>query len=208
LAGSGGETVGYAVAMMAPSGPSEVPIGLEFGGKAGWEALFLPGTETMLYQERDVEGGLYVLYSYELTDYGLSERKKIDLDTDGMVPAAGGVYYSKKEADAKGSALYYCAPDGQTGRVLRGAGAFVPAGEALLAFSGADTLHCVSGTSAKQLDSGVHLEGVHAGASHVCYLTGWEAGAGTLRLAELKAKGSASAKTLDVGVTAIRAVGE
>jgi hypothetical protein len=160
----------------------------------------------VLYQERDVEGGPYALYSYELTDYGLSERKKIDLDTDGMTPAAGGVYYSKKEADAKGVALYYYAPDGRAGRVLRGAGAFFPAGEVLLAFGGADTLYCVSGTAAKRLDSGVHLEGVRSGASHVCYLTGWEAGAGTLRLAELKAKGKAAAKPLDGGVTAIRTV--
>jgi len=207
-ADGGAGTMGYALAMLAPAGPVEVPLGPEFGGKAGWEALFLPGTETLLYRERDVEGGLYALYSYELTDYGLSERRLVDLDTDGVTPAAGGVYYSKREADAKGSALYYCGPDGKAGRVLRGAGAFFPAGEALLAFEGADTLCCASGTAAKRLDSGVRLEGVRSGASHVCYLTGWEAGAGTLRLSELKAKGSAAAKTLDEGVTAIRAVGQ
>jgi len=206
LAGGGAETTGYALAMMAPDGPSEVPLGPEFGGKAGWKALFLPGGETVLYQERDVEGGLYALYSYEMTDYGLTERKIVGLDADDMVPAAGGVYFSKKEADAKGSALYYCAADGQTGRVLRGVGAFFPAGNFLLALDDAGTLHCVSGTASRRLDSGVRLEGIHAGGPRVCYLAQWEAGAGILRLSDLKAKGSAAAKTLDVGVTAIRAV--
>jgi len=207
LEGSGAEATGYTLAMMAPTGPCEIPLGLDFGGGAGWKALFLPGTETMLYQERDVEGGLFSLYSYEMTDYGLTERKIVDLDAQDMVSAAGGVYYTKKEADAKGNALYYYAPDGRTGRVLRGAGAFFPAGDYLLAFDSADALHCASGTSIRQLDSGVRLEGVHAGGPHVCYLTGWEAGAGTLRLFDMGTKGrSAAAKTLDVGVTAIRVV--
>ena len=206
LIGSGVEITGYALAMMSPAGPSEVPLGVDFGGSAGWNALFLPGTETMLYQERDVEGGLFALYSYELTDYGVSERKIIDLGAQDMTTAAGGVYYGKREADAKGSALYHCAPDGRTGRVLRGAGAFFPAGGFLLAFDEAGALYCVSGTASRQLDSGVRLEGVRAGDAHVCYLTGWEAGAGTLRLSDLKVKGSAAAKTLDTGVTAIRMV--
>ena len=207
LAGSGTETTGYTLAMMAPTGPCEIPLGLDFGGSAGWKALFLPGRETMLYQERDVAGGLYTLYSYEMTDYGLTERRIIDLGAQDMAPAAGGVYYTKKEVDAKGNALYYYAPDGQTGRVLRGAGAFFPAGDYLLAFDSADALHCAGGTAVRQLDSGVRLEGVHAGGSHVCYLAGWDAGAGALRLSELRVKGkNAAAQTLDVGVTAIRAV--
>jgi len=207
LAGSGAETAGYALAMMAPAGPSEVPLGLEFGGNAGWKALFLPGRETMLYQERDVEGGLYALYSYELTDYGLSERRVVDLDADGVTLVSGGVYYRKQEADARGSALYYCAPDGQTARAMQTAGAFFPAGESLLAFDGADNLYVVSGAQAQKLDSGVRLEGARAGDAHVCYFTHWEAGAGELRLSDLNIKGkNAAAKTLDIGVTAIRIV--
>jgi hypothetical protein len=132
----------------------------------------------------------------------------IDLGVDDVTIVPGGVYYRKQEAGAKGSALYCRALDGRAGRVMQNAQAVFPAGEALLAFGGTDTLYCVSGTTAKRLDSGVRLEGVHAGASHVCYLTGWEAGAGTLRLSDLRVKGSnAAAKTLDTGVTAIRAVG-
>jgi len=207
FAGGGAEAAGYALAMMAPAGPCEVPLGLDFGGNAGWRALFLPDRETMLYQERDVEGGLYTLYAWEMTEYGLSERIVVDLDAQDMTPAAGGVYYTKKEADAKGSALYYYAADGRTGRVLRVAGAFFPAGKYLLAFDSADTLYCASGTSIRKLDSGVRLEGVRAGGSHVCCLTGWEAGAGTLRLFDMGTRGkNAAAKTLDTGVTAIRAV--
>ena len=207
LAGSGAQSAGYALAMMAPAGPSEVPLGLGFGGDAGWKAFFLPGRETMLYQERDVEGGLYALYSYELTDYGLSERKMVDLDADGVTPVPGGVYYRKQEADAKGSALYYFALDGQPGRALQNVGAFLPAGERLLAFGGADTLYCLTGAAARKLDDGVWLEGVRAGESYACYLTGWEAGAGELRLFHMSAKGNnAAAKTLDTGVTGIRVV--
>ena len=206
---TGGDTgaAGYALAMMAPDGPSEVTLGLDFGGAAGWKAWFLPGGETMLYQARDVAGGLYALYAYELTDYGLSERSVVDLDTDGVTPAAGGVYYSKREADAKGIALYYYTPDGRTQRVMRGAGTFFPAGDFLLSFDGADKLFRVSGASSKQLDSGVRLEGVRAGGSHACWFTQWEAGTGTLRLADMGAKGSGgAARTLDTGVTAIRVV--
>ena len=206
---TGGDTgaAGYALAMMAPDGPSEVTLGLDFGGGAGWKAWFLPGGETMLYQARDVEGGLYALYSYEMTDYGLSERSVVDLDTDGVTPAGGGVYYSKREADAKGVALYYYTPDGRTQRVMRGAGTFFPAGDFLLSFDGADKLFRVSGTSSKQLDGGVRLEGVRTGGSHACWFTQWEAGTGTLRLADLGAKGSGvAARTLDTGVTAIRVV--
>ena len=205
-AGGGEPSTGCALAMMSPAGPSALTLGLEFGRSAGWKALFLPGSETVLYQERDVAGGLYALYAYELTDYGLSERKLVGLDADGMVPAAGGVYYSKKEADAKGDALYYYAPGGKAGRALRDVGPYFPAGDFLLAFGGADTLYCVSGTAAKQLDSGVRFEGVRAGDSYVCYLAQWEAGAGTLRLSDLKVKGSGAVRTLDTGVTAIRAV--
>ena len=206
LADDSGPSEGCALAMLSPGGPVEFPLGPEFGGGAGWKALFLPGSETLLYQERDVAGGLYALYAYELTDYGLSERKLVGLDADGMAPAAGGVYYGKKEADAKGSALYYYAPGGKAGRVLRDVGPYFPAGDFLLAFAGGDALHCVSGTAARQLDSGARFEGIQASGSCVCYLTRWEAGAGTLRLSDLKAKGSAAAKTLDTGVTAIRAV--
>jgi len=205
LAGSAGESAGYALAMMAPAGPSEVPMGPGFGGNAGWEAFFLPGRETMLYQERDVEGGLYSIYAYELTDYGLSERRVIDLGAQDVTPVTGGVYYRKRENDAKGSALYYCSQDGRTARAMQIAGAFFPAGELLLAFDGKDTLHSVSGAQARPLDSGVRLEGLRMGDAHVCYLTQWEAGAGTLRLYELGRK-NAAAKTLDTGVTGIRLV--
>jgi len=205
LAGGGAESMGYALAMLAPAGPSEVALGLDFGGHAGWRAAFLPGRETMLYQERDVEGGLYSLYSYELTDYGLSERKVIDLGAGDAVPVPDGVYYSKREPDAGNDALYYCALDGQAGRALRGAGAFFPAGDCLLAFAGGDTLYRVAGTQATQLDTGARLEGLHTGDTHVGYFTQWEAGAGTLRLADLGIK-NAVAKTLDTGVTAIRVV--
>ena len=207
LAGGGGESAGHALAMMAPAGPSEAQLAPDFGGSAGWKAAFLPGAETMFYWERDVEGGLFTLYSYELTDYALSERKVIDLGVDDVTVVPGGVYYRKQEADAKGSALYYHALDGRSGRVMQNAGAFVPAGEVLLAFGGVDTLYCVRGPEATRLDSGVRLEGFRAGAFHACYLADWEAGAGELRLFDLGAKGkSAAAKALDTGVTAIRIV--
>ncbi|MDR2688084.1 MAG: hypothetical protein LBB75_10050, partial [Oscillospiraceae bacterium] len=207
LAGGGGESAGYALAMMAPAGPNEVPMGLGFGGNAGWKAAFLPGSETMFYQERDVEGGLYALYSYELTDYGLSERKVIDLGVDDVTVVPGGVYYRKREADAKGSALYYRALDGRSGRVMQNAEAFVPAGDVLLAFDGADALWRVRGMEAGKFDAGVRLEGLRSNGSQAYYLANWEAGAGELRLFDLNAKGkNAAAKVLDTGATAIRVV--
>ena len=207
LAGAGGEPAGHALAMMAPAGPSEAPLGQEFGGSAGWKAAFLPGSETMLYQKRDVEGGLYALYAYELTEYALSERRVIDLGVDDVTVVPGGVYYRKQEADAKGSALYFHALDGRAGRVMQNAGAYFPAGECLLAFDGAGVLWCVRGLEATRLDTGVRPEGMRTGGSHVCYLTGWEAGVGELRLFDLDIKGkNAAARTLDTGVTAIRVV--
>ena len=206
LAGAGGESAGYALAMMAPAGPSEASLGPEFGGSAGWKAAFLPDSEIMLYQERDVEGGLYALYSYELTEYALSERRVVDLGVDDVTVAPGGVYYRKQEADAKGSALYCHALDGRAGRVMQDAGAYFPAGERLLAFDGAGALWCVRGLEAVRIDEGVRPEGLRTGGSHVCYLADWEAGVGELRLLDLDKGKNAAARTLDTGVTAIRAV--
>jgi len=206
LAGAGGESMGCALATMTPTGPAELPLGPDFGGGAGWRAAFLPGGETMLYQERDVEGGLYTLYAYELTDYGLSERRVIDLGVHDVTVLSGEVYYRKQNADAGGMALHFYAPDGRAGRAMRGAEAFFPAGGGLLAFDG-DTLYSVRGVEARRLGGGVHLEGVRAGTSRMCYLTDWEAGAGTLRLFDLSSKKKNMAgMALDTGVTAIRIV--
>ena len=206
LAGAEGESMGYALATMTPTGPAELPLGPDFGGSAGWMTAFLPGGETMLYWKRDVEGGLYFLYAYEMTDYGLSERRVIDLGVHDVTVLSDEVYYRKKNADADGTALYFYAPDGDAGRAMRSAEAFFPAGEGLLAFDG-DTLYSVRGAQARRLGGGVHLEGVRASASYACYLTDWEAGAGTLRLFNLsRKKNSAAAKALDTGVTAIRIV--
>ena len=207
LVGGGGEPAGYALAIMTPAGPVEAPLEQEFGGGAGWKAVFLPGSETMLYQERDVEGSLYALYAYELTDYASSERRLIDLGVDDVTVVPGGAYYRKREADAKGSALYFYALDGRAGRVMQNVKAVFPAGEALLAFDGADALWCVRAMEAVRLDTGVHLEGLRTSGSHVGYLAGWEAGAGELRLFDFSTKGkNAAVKALDTGVTAIRVV--
>jgi len=207
LTGAGGEPAGHALAMLAPGVPSEAHMGQEFGGSAGWKAAFLPGSETMLYQERDVEGGLYALYAYELTEYALSERRVVDLGVDDVTIVPGGVYYRKQEADAKASALYYHSLDGRAGRVMQNAGAYFPAGERLLAFDGAGALWCARGLEGTRLDTGVRPEGLRTGASHVCYLIGWEAGVGELRLFDMDTKGkNAAARTLDTGVTAIRVV--
>ena len=209
FAGGDTDAQGYAVAMMAPSGSaSEGPLEPDFGRQAGWEAFFLPGSETMLCQERDVAGGLYSLYSYELTDYALSERGLVDLGVQDVTPLpGGGVYYRKQEADAQGVALYYLAPGSKPARAMQSSLGILPAGDGLLAFDGAGALHAVTGAQARKLDDGARPESLHTGEAHVCYLTGWEAGAGTLRLFHLGDKGkNAAARTLDTGVTAIRTV--
>lgn len=214
LTDSGAQSLGYTLAMMTATGPSEVAMGLGFGGSAGWEAIFLPGRETMLYLERDVEGGRYSFYSYDMTDYGLSERRQVDVNVEAVTPMQGGVYYSKQESDVKGLSLYYDAPEGGAGRALLHAGAFVRMHDAVLSMGGkdGDILYFVRGTQADELDAGVQPASIHAGAEHegvayACWLNKWEAGAGELRLFHQNAKGKhAEPKTLDNGVTAIRVV--
>ncbi len=209
LVNNGTESAGYSLAMMASTGANEIPMGLNFGSAAGWEASFINGRETLLYQERDVEGGQFTLYTYELTDYGLSERKLIGFAVEDVVPFAEGVYFRRQEADSKGTALFFCAYDGKPERVLRYAGAYVKAGDKLLVCDGTEKnqLYLVSGLQSRQLDAGVQPESIISGTAYTGYIANLTAGAGELRVCKNEINGmSAKPKILDSGVTAIRVV--
>jgi len=208
LAGGDIEAAGLSLAVMTAAGPNEIPMGQAAGGGAGWQAAFLSNPEEMLYMERDVEGGPFSLYSFALTEYGVSERRLAGTNAVNLLPTPAGAYYFHQESASRGALYWY--QGGKSAKILANAGAFFlsakNAGDQpiLLALSDikdeAGTLSAAEGAQVRTLASGVKIDAVRAGAAQVCYLTQWRAGAGTLCL---QALGGKPAKTLDTGVTEI-----
>lgn len=212
LAGGDTQAAGLALAMMAGDGANEIPMGQAAGGGAGWQAVFLPDAEELLYLERDVEDGPFSLYTFALTEYGVSERRLAGTNAALLTPVPGGAYYFQQEPGAARGALYWY-QGGKSTKLLGNAGAFFLSGKnagALLALSdvkdGAGTLSAAVGAQLRTLNGGVKIDDIHAGGGQVCYLTQWREGAGTLCLQafdSVSLKDVKKAKVLDTGVTEI-----
>ncbi|MDR0531991.1 MAG: hypothetical protein LBG83_08005 [Oscillospiraceae bacterium] len=198
----GTEDLSYSLAMLqGDDKPSEVPLEQSFGQNEFY-VLFPPGQERMLYLDRGAAGANGALYSYDLMNYGVSERRLADTDVTDILLSDDVLYYRKQSPDKHSTLSAYI--DGKTVRLMNNADAYF-VGRDGMAFAicnvkdDAGTLYAMAPDGKNQpilLAEQVRVGSAKAG-GHAAWLAHWREGSGELQT------GRKAAKTLDVGVTEI-----
>lgn len=189
------EHAGVYLARTAASGVSEIELTRELSETRMYD--FPPGpagTELLLCREKDVVDEKASLYAYDLTEYGLSERRLVDSSVtellfppDDADPFADPYwfYYRKQESGSKRSNLF--GYDGALAKKLVPDidGAFFAEGRGpLLAVSGVKeqlcTLWVCAGAEAWKAAEGVRTGSARTSGTRVYYIAEPAGGSGSL----------------------------
>ncbi|MDR3313478.1 MAG: hypothetical protein LBS96_03365 [Oscillospiraceae bacterium] len=211
LASLSTESAGLHLAQMAASGATEMQLAQDLRETARTYA-FPPGCELLLCREKDTVGEKENLYAYDLTEYGISERRLVDSGVTDLlpVPVAGGVpgaYYSKQEAGAEQISLYFYEGT-QPKKLVPGVnGYFYAQGQTLLlAISGVQDQQCTlwlcRGGAAWKTADGVQMGSIHTADARAYYIAQPTNGSGSLYACQHGQK----PRLLDTEVTEIVAV--
>ena len=193
----GTDDLGYTLAMLQGGAPAEVPMEQGFG-RGEFRAVFVRGTDELIYLERGADEGTEAMYAYTLTGNGVSERKFLSTYVTDILPANGGVYYRKTN-----ELMRYQA--GESTRILQNAAAYFEGADGTLYVMGSvrddkGTLYAQKANAQQLLAEGVKLGSAAASqrGTYAAWLTGWSEGTGTLYATLAGGK-----KQLDTGVTEI-----
>ncbi|MDR1465763.1 MAG: hypothetical protein LBJ11_10775 [Oscillospiraceae bacterium] len=107
---------------LTSAGPYEILLEEEENGRDRSYA-FLRKPEALFCLEREEQGKTFVLYRYDITEFGVSERKTVDTGVMDLLPAQEGAYYRKQEPGAELGSLFY-AGDGKPQKLCTGVEAF------------------------------------------------------------------------------------